>query len=129
MSLRLATALCSLEIAVAHGVRRHDVLVRFSVASLSSSNDLERVMDAARVPDWSFGLAQPGQIMATRDSGHIGLPWVVLAAGRGSAMKVSLYQPGDDLDVEGDVIGELKGNPRERGRQLRALLSDLELSQ
>jgi hypothetical protein len=105
------------------------MLVGFSVGSLSSSNDLERVMDAARVPDWSFGLAQPGQIMATRDSGHIGLPWVVLAAGRGSAMRVSLYQPGDDLDVEGDVIGELKGNPRERGRQLRTLLSELELSQ
>lgn len=43
-------------------------------------------------------------------------------------MRVSLYQPGDDLDVEGNVIGELKGNPRERGRQLRTLLSDVDLS-
>jgi hypothetical protein len=97
------------------------------VANLSSSNDLERVMEAARLPDWSFGFGRSGQIMATRDSGSIGLPWVVLAAGRGTAMTVSLYQPGDDLDVEGDVIGELKGNPRERGRQLRTLLSELEL--
>jgi hypothetical protein len=85
-------------------------------------------MDAARVPDWCFALGRSGQIMATRDSGSIGLPWVVLAAGRGPAMRVSLYQPGDDLDVEGDVIGELKGSPRERGRQLRTLLSELELS-
>jgi hypothetical protein len=99
------------------------------VAALSSSNDLERVMDAARLPDWSFGLSRPGQIMATRDSGQIGLPWVVIAVARGAATRVSLYQPGDDLDVEGDVIGELKGNPRERGRQLRTLLSELELSQ
>lgn len=85
-------------------------------------------MDAARAPNWSLGLARSGQIMATRDSGQIGLPWVVLAAGRGPTMRVSLYQPGDDLDVEGNVIGELKGNPRERGRQLRTLLSDVDLS-
>jgi hypothetical protein len=98
------------------------------VAGLSSSNELERVMDAARLPDWSFGIGQPGQIMATRDSGHIGLPWVVLAVARGGGARVSLYQPGDDLDADGDVIGELAGNPRERGRQLRTILSELELT-
>jgi hypothetical protein len=99
------------------------------VAKLSSSNELERVMDAARLPDWSFGIGRPGQIMATRDSGRIGLPWVVLAVARGGVARVSLYQPGDDLDADGEVIGELAGNPRERGRQLRTLLSDLELSE
>jgi hypothetical protein len=99
------------------------------VAGLSSSNELERVMDAARLPDWSFGIGQPGQIMATRDSGRIGLPWVVLAVARGGGARVSLYQPGDDLDADGDVIGELAGNPRERGRQLRTILSELELTE
>jgi hypothetical protein len=99
------------------------------VANLSSSNELERVMDAARLPEWSFGIGQPGQIMATRDSGRIGLPWVVLAVARGAGARVSLYQPGDDLDADGDVIGELAGNPRERGRQLRTLLSELELNE
>jgi hypothetical protein len=39
---------------------------------------------------------------------------------------VSKYQPGDDVEVEGDVIGEVSGNPREMGRQLRDLLADLE---
>ena len=99
------------------------------MAGLSSSNELERVMDAARLPDWSFGIGQPGQIMATRDSGRIGLPWVVLAVARGGGARVSLYQPGDDLDADGDVIGELAGNPRERGRQLRTILSELELTE
>ncbi len=99
------------------------------MANLSSSNELERVMDAARTPDWSFGIGRPGQIMATRDSGRIGLPWVVLAVARGGGARVSLYQPGDDLEADGEVIGELTGNPRERGRQLRTLLSELELSE
>jgi len=26
-------------------------------------------------------------------------------------MRVSLYRPGDDVEVEGDVIGEIDGNP------------------
>jgi hypothetical protein len=42
-------------------------------------------------------------------------------------MRVSFYAPGDDSDLEGDVIGELVGNPREMGRQLRTILEDLEL--
>jgi hypothetical protein len=40
-------------------------------------------------------------------------------------MRVSLYRPGDAIDVEGDTIGELVGNPREMGRQLRDILEDL----
>ncbi|HEV3187708.1 MAG TPA: hypothetical protein VGZ04_06630 [Acidimicrobiales bacterium] len=85
------------------------------------------MMDAARTPDWSFGLDRQGQIMATKDSGEIGLPWVVLAVKAGRGMRVSKYRPGDDVEVEGDVIGEISGNPREMGRQLRTLLSDIEL--
>jgi hypothetical protein len=41
-------------------------------------------------------------------------------------MQVSFYAPDDDSDLEGDVIGEISGNPREMGRQLRSLLEDLE---
>jgi hypothetical protein len=65
--------------------------------------------------------------MATRDSGAIGMPWVITAERSGRGMKVSLYRPGDDVRVEGDVIGELTGNPRDMGRQLRSYLEDTEL--
>jgi hypothetical protein len=84
-------------------------------------------MDAARAPEWNLTIARPGEIMATRDSGQIGLPWVVLVSRAGRGLRVSKYQPGDDLDVDGEAIGELKGNPREMGRQLRDLLCDLGL--
>jgi len=84
-------------------------------------------MDAARTPEWSLGLDRHGQIMATKDSGEIGLPWVVLAARAGRGMRVSMFQPGDDVEAEGEQIGEISGNPREMGRQLRTLLSDLDL--
>lgn len=84
-------------------------------------------MDAARCPEWSFGLGRQGQIMATKDSGQIGLPWVVLATRAGRGMRVSKYQPGDDVQVEGDVVGEITGNPREMGRQLRTILAELNL--
>ena len=65
--------------------------------------------------------------MATRESGQIGEPWIVLAERRGRGMRVSLYRPGDAIDVEGDPLGELAGNPREMGRQLRTILEDLPL--
>jgi hypothetical protein len=84
-------------------------------------------MDAARSPEWSLTLGRRGEIMATRDSGQIGLPWVVLASRGGRGMRVAKYQPGDDLDVDGEEIAELKGNPREMGRQLRDVLCDLDL--
>ena len=96
-------------------------------SGLSGSSALERVISAARTPEWSFGLDAQGQIMATRDSGEIGLPWVVLATRAGRGMRVSKYQPGDDVAAEGEVIGEISGNPREMGRQLRTLLGDLTL--
>ena len=93
---------------------------------MSSGNELQRVIDAARSPGWSIGTGRAGQIMATRDSGDIGLPWVVTAERVGKGMRVSLYRPGDDVDVEGDVLGEITGNPREMGRQLRTFLEDTE---
>jgi len=83
-------------------------------------------MDAARTPEWSLGLGRQGQIMATKDSGQIGLPWVVLVAKAGRGMRVSKFHPGDDIEVEGEVVGEITGNPREMGRQLRALLGELD---
>jgi len=64
--------------------------------------------------------------MATKDSGQIGLPWVVLVAKAGRGMRVSKFHPGDDIEVEGEVVGEITGNPREMGRQLRALLGELD---
>lgn len=66
--------------------------------------------------------------MATKDSGQIGLPWVVLATRAGRGMRVSKFRPGDDVQAEGEVIGEISGNPREMGRQLRTLLGDLDLN-
>jgi len=42
-------------------------------------------------------------------------------------MRVSKYHPGDDVSLEGEVVGEISGNPREMGRQLRTLLGDLTL--
>ncbi|MFY9783174.1 MAG: hypothetical protein WAK12_06545 [Acidimicrobiales bacterium] len=64
--------------------------------------------------------------MATRDSGQIGLPWVVLASRAGKGMRIFKFHPGDDVEAEGETIGEITGNPREMGRQLRALLSEVE---
>ena len=79
-------------------------------------------------PSGVSGKVAAGQVMATRDSGSIGMPWVITAEREGRGMKVSLYRPGDDVRVEGDVIGELSGNPREMGRQLRSFLEDTSLS-
>ncbi len=62
--------------------------------------------------------------MATKDSGSIGSPWVISAIRAGKGMRVSLYRPGDNTDIEGEVIGEISGNPREMGRQLRTFLED-----
>jgi hypothetical protein len=96
-------------------------------SGLGSGGEVQRVMDAARTPEWDIGLGHNGAIMATRDSGRIGLPWVVTASRAGRGMRVYKYSPGDDLDAEGETIGEISGNPREMGRQLRDLLGDLEL--
>ncbi len=97
--------------------------------SLSSRDSLHRIADAARSPDWTLAIDSPVALRATRDSGVAGLPWTVVVRPRGRAMSVSFYAPGDDSELEGDVIGELTGNPREIGRQLRGILEDLELAE
>ena len=98
------------------------------VAGFSSSNDVERIATAARSPEWGVSVTPDGRIMATRDSGVVGMPWAVLATRSGRGLKVSLYQPGDDLEVEGELLCEVSGNPREMGRQLRVVLEEIELS-
>jgi hypothetical protein len=97
-------------------------------SGFSSGGEVQRVIDAARSPEWSIGQGRPGQVMATKDSGQIGLPWVVTADRAGKGMRVSLYRPGDDVNLEGDVIGDITGNPREMGRQLRAILEETALA-
>jgi len=91
----------------------------------SAEGTLARIMSAARTHGWGISPGLAGGVMATRGSGLIGQPWVVVAERAGRGMRVSLYRPGDALDVEGDAIGELRGNPREMGRQLRTILEDL----
>lgn len=92
------------------------------------NSELQRIVDAARSPGWSIGEGQSGQIMATFETDQIGMPWVVTAAKRGKGMKISLYAPGDDVSVEGEEIGEISGNPREQGRQLRVILEEVKES-
>ena len=98
-----------------------------TTSSRSGNSEFERVMDAARTPGWSFGLGRHGQIMATRESGQIGLPWVVQATRAGRGLRVELFHPGDDTDVEGELIATVSGNPREMGRQLRAVMGELDV--
>lgn len=98
-------------------------------SDLSRRSDLERVMDAARTPGWSLGLDRQGRIMATRDSGRIGLPWVVRCDRAGRGLRVSQFRPDDDATGEGEVIGEIVGGPREMGRQLRDVLGALDVTE
>jgi hypothetical protein len=94
-------------------------------ARSNANPEVQRVIAAARTPDWSIGVDSNGHIMATRDSGVEGMPTVVLVDGGRTISKVSLFQPGDNIELEGEIIGELRGNPRERGRQLHELLSEI----
>ncbi len=93
--------------------------------SLSKSSDLERVLDHARSPGWELS-TEGATIVAVHDSGVAGLPWTVVARRGGRGMKVSLYEPGDDVSVEGVGLGEIVGPAREMGRQLRGFLEDVE---
>ena len=70
-------------------------------------------------------VVSPAAVMATRESGRIGEPWVVMAVPGGRGLRVSFFRPGDALDAQGEELGELSGNPRELGRELRSLLEDL----
>jgi hypothetical protein len=91
-----------------------------------SKSEMARIAQAADTHSWSVSLIDvPAGIMATRESGRIGEPWVVMAVSGGRGLRVSFFQPGDALDAEGEEIAELTGNPRELGRQLRGILEDL----
>jgi hypothetical protein len=93
---------------------------------MTSSAELGRVAKAAETHSWSVAVvATPAAVMATRESGRIGEPWVVMAVPGGRGLRVSLFQPGDALDAQGEELGELTGNPRELGRGLRTILEDL----
>ena len=82
-------------------------------SGFTSGGEIQRVIDAARSPGWSVGEGQKGQIMATRDSGEIGSPWAITAVRSGRGMRVYFYRPGDDVQYEGESIGE---PPAIRGR-------------
>jgi hypothetical protein len=91
---------------------------------VSSPAELVRVARAAETHSWSVSVVTSG-VMATRESGRVGEPWVVMAAPGGRGLRVSFFRPGDALDAAGEDLGELSGNPRELGRGLRAILEDL----
>jgi len=91
--------------------------------ALSASNDIQRVAAEAASPGWELDVVD-GKIVATRDSGVDGMPFTVIARKGGRGLKVAKYQPGDDITVEGEDIGEISGNPRDMGRALRTLLEE-----
>lgn len=86
---------------------------------------MQRVAAAVRAPGWSVGIDPRGRIMATSDAGEIGMPWIVVGTQFARGLRVSLYQPGDDLESEGESRGEVVGNARELSRQLRELLGEI----
>ncbi len=90
-------------------------------------SEIDRIVAGAQSPGWGVGEGTSGQVMATKDSGQVGMPFVVIARRGGRGMNVSLYQPGDDIDIEGELVGTISGNPRDMGRQLRSMLGDLEV--
>ncbi len=90
----------------------------------TSKSALARVAHAADTHAWDLSVLGD-RVMATRDSGRVGEPWVVTAVRASRGMQVSFFRPGDALDAEGEEIDELSGNPREMGRQLRNILEDL----
>lgn len=93
---------------------------------MSSPAELSRIAKAAETHSWSVVVVErPPAVMATRESGRIGEPWVVMAVPGGKGLRVSFFAPGDALDAEGEEVGELSGNPREMGRELRCLLENL----
>ena len=97
------------------------------MASLGNP-ELTRIASAAATPLWDINVGERNTIVCTRDSGVDGMPYSVVVVRGGRGYRVSLYMPGDDISVEGEVIGEVAGNPRETGRQLRSLLEDIDLS-
>jgi hypothetical protein len=93
---------------------------------MTSLAELTRIARAAETHSWSVAVvAEPAAVMATRESGRIGEPWVVMAVPGGRGLRISYFQPGDALDAEGESLGEISGNPREIGRELRSILENL----
>jgi hypothetical protein len=93
---------------------------------VTSPAELTRIARAAETHSWNISVVPaPPAVMATRESGRIGEPWVVMAVPGGRGLRVSFFQPGDALDATGEEVGEISGNPREMGRELRAMLEDL----
>jgi hypothetical protein len=93
---------------------------------VSSPAELTRIARAAETHSWNISVVStPLAVMATRESGRIGEPWVVMAVPGGRGLRVSFFQPGDALDATGEEVGEISGNPREMGRELRSMLEDL----
>ncbi len=87
---------------------------------------LTRVAQASGTHAWNLSvLDDQSAVMATRDSGRVGEPWVVMAKQAGARLHVSFFEPGDALDAPGEELAELSGNPRELGRQLRGILEEL----
>jgi hypothetical protein len=92
----------------------------------AGKGDLERIAGAAATHAWNVSVvASPRGVMATRESGRLGEPWVVMAVPSGGGLRLSLFQPGDALDAEGEELAALAGNPRAMGRELRSILEDL----
>jgi hypothetical protein len=80
----------------------------------------------AAAPGWSLGLGRRGQIiggLAIR--AWSACRWWSRPSAFGSTYRVPLFQPGDDSELEGDVLAELRGPARDVGRQLRDLLINL----
>lgn len=90
---------------------------------MAGNSELTRIANAAASPGWVLNVADRA-IVAEKDSGVDGMPYTVVARLGGRGMKVSLYMPGDDTSVEGELLGEISGNPRDQGRQLRSYLED-----
>ena len=87
-------------------------------------SELLRIAQAAATHSWDV-TAIPSAVMATRESGRLGEPWVVMATTTARGLRVSFFHPGDALDAQGEELSDLSGNPREIGRQLRTILEDL----
>lgn len=97
--------------------------------ALNAGNaELSRIIKAVQSPDWTVEAGEGSTITATRDSGVDGMPYVVVFRRGGRGYRASLYMPGDDITIEGVEIGEVSGNPREIGRQIRDVLDEADLS-
>jgi hypothetical protein len=95
------------------------------VAARTPGDDLRHLIAEAQSPGWSVGVGRANEVMATRDTGEVGRPWVVLARRASQRLHVSLYRPGDDVGAEGEDLATLEGTPRQLGRQLRLVLEGL----